>query len=180
MPNTIFRAALSAALILLSSGASAQEEPSAPCASDTFRQLDFWVGEWDLSWTNADGSTDGGSNSISRDEYGDCVIYERFSSSQFQGMSVSTFFAPSGVWRQTWVDDTGGYFALVGGPSDDPDVHFQFTNTRLSDEAPWLRMIWQNVTDDSLVWRWQSLPADADPETDEWQDRWIINYQRKH
>lgn len=159
--------------------AVANAAPAAPCSGAEFRQLDFWVGDWDLSWTNADGSIGTGRNQISRDEYGDCVIYERFSSEQAQGMSVSTYFAPAGLWRQTWVDNTGGYFALTGGAVNDNNVAFELRNTRLSDEELQLRMIWENVTGDSLTWRWQSLAPEADPDSAEWVDRWVIHYQRR-
>ena len=36
--------------------AGTQAQNAAPCSDPAFRQLDFWVGDWDLSWTNADGS----------------------------------------------------------------------------------------------------------------------------
>lgn len=168
----------SASLSPFSRAQESQEPTTPPCADDAHRQLDFWVGEWELSWDNGDGTTGTGSNTITRDEYGDCVIYERFRSDAFIGMSVSTYFAPAGVWRQTWVDDTGGYFALTGGPSHEDGVHFELRNTRLNETELHLRMVWEDVSPSRLVWRWQSLPPDANPDTDEWQDRWVINYNR--
>ncbi|MEO1188954.1 MAG: hypothetical protein AAFW60_07770 [Pseudomonadota bacterium] len=153
----------------------AQAQTTVPCQDETFRQLDFWVGEWDATWENPDGSIGKGTNSITKDEYGDCVIIERFSGPGLNGLSVSTFHAPLGQWRQTWVDDQGGYFALVGGPSSEEDTEFALELTRMSDTAPYLRMIWQNVSDQSFVWRWQGKASeDAD-----WQDSWVINYQRQ-
>jgi hypothetical protein len=171
-------AALLLAAALGATVSLAQEPPARSCSDPAFRQLDFWVGDWDLRWRNADGSESSGRNVISRDEFGDCVIYERFSAEGFNGMSVSTYHQPTGTWRQTWVDDSGGYFALTGGPVNDGSVRFVLQNTRLSDEETQLRMIWEQVTADRLVWRWQSLPADADPERDAWADRWVIRYQR--
>ena len=103
------------------------------------------------------------------------MIIERFSAPGLQGLSVSTFHAPLGQWRQTWVDNQGGYFALVGGPSSEEDTEFALELTRLSDAAPHLRMIWQDVSDDAFVWRWQGKATEAE----EWQDRWVINYQRQ-
>ena len=155
--------------------ALAQGQATVPCQDEAFRQLDFWVGEWDATWENPDGSKGEGTNSITKDEFGDCVIIERFSAPGLQGLSVSTFHAPLGQWRQTWVDNQGGYFALVGGPSSEEDTEFALELTRLSDAAPHLRMIWQDVSDDAFVWRWQGKATEAE----EWQDRWVINYQRQ-
>ena len=165
-------------LCLAAAAAAGQETATPPCSAPEFRQLDFWVGDWELSWTNADGTRGAGSNRITRDAFGDCVIQERFRGAGLTGMSVSTYHAPTGVWRQTWVDDSGGYFALTGGPSAEDGVRFELRNTRLSNDEPWLRMIWQDVTDAQMTWRWQMLPPTANPDLDSWQDRWVIRYRR--
>lgn len=147
---------------------------AAPCAGPEFRQLDFWVGEWDLSWDNPDGSVGQGHNSITRSEFGDCVIFEHFDGPGLVGISVSTYFAPMQVWRQTWVDDQGGYYALVGGPVEGEEYSFLFENSRLVETAPYARMIWQDVSADALVWRWQQKREAGD----EWSDAWVIRYAR--
>lgn len=154
--------------------ATSQTQPPAPCSGEEYRQLDFWVGEWKASWTNPNGSEGSGKNIITKNEYGDCVIYERFSMPGFNGMSVSTYHAPLGKWRQSWVDDQGGYFALTGGLSDEEGIHFGLENTRLSETAPYLRMIWQDVTEESFTWRWQRKADEAS----DWTDQWVINYSR--
>lgn len=170
--------AATAACVFLSAAAAAQTSAPPtppPCSGDEFRQLDFWVGNWHAEWDNGDGTIGTGENRITRGEFGDCVIYERFAAGSFIGMSVSTYHTPVGAWRQTWVDNNGGYFALVGGPGGDYDAYdFMVENTRLSDSAPHLRMIWENVTEDSFTWRWQQR---AD-ESSEWSDSWVIRYSR--
>ncbi len=58
------------------------------CAGDKFRQLDFWVGDWDLSWQ---GNT--GVNHIKK-SFESCVIEENFGGSpgqHLQGHSVSMY-----------------------------------------------------------------------------------------
>lgn len=172
--------ALAVLLATASIDARAQEQTAAPCSGPEYRQLDFWVGDWDAEWDNADGSIGAGRNRISRDEFGDCVIYERFSTDQFspngyRGMSVSMFHAPVGQWRQTWVDDQGGYFALVGGPVEGEPYSFEVVNTRITETAPHLRMIWQDVEENSFVWRWQIRRS----EDEEWTDQWYIRYTRR-
>ena len=75
-------------------------------------ELDFWLGSWDARWEGGDGTND-----ITR-ELGGKVVVERFEgrpSLELTGLSVSVFDAEADLWRQTWVDDQGGYFALTGG-----------------------------------------------------------------
>src|SRR5581483_11368851 len=86
--------------------------PAKPCAESQQKQFDFWIGEWDLTWpgTNA-GEVDHGTNTIQRVMDG-CVVQESFSggdSMHLRGMSVSTYVPQSNAWKQTWVDNEGGY-----------------------------------------------------------------------
>lgn len=151
--------------------------PSPQCTAPEFRQLDFWVGEWEVRWEATPGQAAGsGANTIRRD-LGNCVIYETFeggpSTSHLVGYSVSTFHAPVGRWRQTWVDNQGGYFALVGGPVGDT---FVLENSRLSDTAPYLRMVFADITPTSLTWRWQRSTNGGSS----WSDTWVIYYTRRN
>jgi len=167
--------AVGASLSSVAYSQSTTPTPPPPCSSEEFRQLDFWVGDWNAEWDNGDGTTGTGENHITRDEFGDCVIYERFSTDGFLGMSVSTYHVGPNVWRQSWIDNSGGYFALVGGPAgEDDDFDFLIENTRILETAPYRRMIWEDVTEDSFVWRWQGR-TDA---TEDWADLWVINYSR--
>ncbi len=147
----------------------------APCSSPEFRQLDFWLGDWDLSWQQPDGTTGQGRNLITKNPFGDCVIQEQFDGAPTQalkGLSVSTYSAPHKQWRQTWVDNQGGYFSLFGGPN--ADGTFSLEMERLGDKGPYSRMVWEEIKVDSLVWRWQGKRAAED----EWADQWVINYVR--
>ena len=35
-------------------------------------------------------------------------------------------------------------------------------------------MIWEDVTPDAFVWRWQARQADGG-----WRDQWVIRYRRR-
>lgn len=161
------------AVMMAGASADAQQTPAAPCSTAEFRQLDFWLGEWDAYYA-ADAAEPGGRNVITR-SYGGCVIQEEFDGgAQAQGLvghSVSTYHAPTRLWRQTWVDNQGGYYALTGGPVGDD---FVLTNTRINEQAPYQRMLFEDITSDSFTWRWQSS-ADAGAT---WTDRWVIWYRR--
>ena len=148
-----------------------------PCSAEEYRQLDFWVGDWTLSYDQGPGKPKGTAhNVITKGDFGTCVITEHFTMKGLNGTSVSTFHKPVGQWRQTWVDDQGGYFDLVGGPAP-KDADYDFGLELVHPEglkAPYLRMIWQIKDKDHLVWRWQGRKT-ADTQ---WQDRWVLDYTR--
>jgi hypothetical protein len=153
--------------------ASAQAPQTPPCTGPEYRTLDFWVGDWIAEDQQGHRI---GTNHVTRNEYGDCIISEHFKldDGRLTGHSVSTYRPGLKQWRQNWVDNQNGYFDLVGGPVTGQDYTFYFENKRLSDAQPYQRMIWQDVKSDSLIWRWQhrAKPADA------WVDDWVINYRR--
>jgi len=158
-------------------GEDAAEASPAPCQEAEYRQLDFWVGTWDLTWANPDGSEGQGVNVISRSPFGACVITEQFDGNpglKFKGMSVSTYSKPHKRWRQTWVDDQGSYISLYGELQDDGT--FQLDMERLDDVGPFNRMIFEDIQADSLTWRWQGKAKSDDP----WADQWVIQYARRN
>lgn len=150
--------------------------PAGPaCAGPEYRTLDFWVGDW-IAEDPASGKRIG-TNRITRDEYGACVITEHFKMDDgtLLGHSVSTYRPGLKQWRQNWVDDQNGYFDLVGGPVTGSDHIFVFENKRVVPNQPYQRMIFQDVKADSFKWRWQKRAK----ETDSWEDSWVIHYRRK-
>lgn len=148
---------------------------AAPGLHARCRQLDFWIGRWRGEWDNPDGTTGAGESHITRDAFGGRAVYQRFSAPGLKGISTTAYLARSGLWRQVWVDDSGGFHTLTGGPGGkDSPYDFVLTNTRPSPVAPILRMVWQDVTADSFIWRWQGRISEAE----DWADRWVIRYAR--
>jgi hypothetical protein len=83
--------------------------------------FDFWLGTWTANWGDAG---EHGSNLVRR-MLNDFVIEERFDGrpgANFRGMSVSVFDRHRDLWLQTWVDDSGNYFALEGARRRDEMV----------------------------------------------------------
>jgi hypothetical protein len=163
--------------------AQGQTQPAAPaapaappCSTPEYRQLDFWVGDWVATWTNANGSQGTGRNRITRDEYGSCVITERFTTDDgsLRGFSISTYVPAAREWRQTWVDAQGGYFDLFGGPSTEPGQRFVLEVYRRRPEMRFSRMVFEDVQPDSFTWRWQGRAAAEAA----WADLWVIRYTR--
>jgi hypothetical protein len=149
------------------SGGETRQIP--PCSAPEARQLDFWLGVWDCTW---DGGGRG-SNRI-RAVLDGCAIEERFDAAptaEFRGMSLSMYVPALGRWRQTWVDNAGNHFDLVGGMEQGTMV--------LACEEPGttarLRMVFFNVERDRLDWRWERSEDGGAT----WQTLWRIHYRRK-
>ena len=154
------------------------QETSSQCSAAEFRQLDFWIGVWDVRWDATTGQAAGsGTNTITR-QLGNCVVLEQFdggpTTKGLIGHSVSTYHVSPRLWRQTWVDNQGGYFALTGGPAE--GGRFILENTRLSENAPYLRMVFEKISADSLTWRWQR----SRDKGVNWDDAWVIYYTRRN
>jgi hypothetical protein len=131
--------------------------------------LDFWIGEWDVSW---DGG--GGINRVSR-ELGGRVVVERFQPDppeRFAGMSVSVFDEQVGTWRQTWVDSDGNHWTFVGS-SEAGDAVFA-TSGPVDREQLFKRMVFSDIASDGFRWRWESSPDGV-----VWTERWAIVYRRR-
>ena len=147
------------------------------CAEPEQKQFNFWVGEWDLTWPGEKpGETGRGSNSIRRIMEG-CVVEEHFTggaSMHLRGMSVSIFVPRAGKWKQTWVDNEGGYLDFVGEFKDGQMILSR--EGVAPDGAKILqRMVWKNISSKDLDWSWESSKDGGK----NWQVLWPIHYKRK-
>ena len=150
---------------------SPQEAPIQPCQGEEYRQFDFWIGEWDLSW----GDSGRGSNRITL-ELDSCVIVENFTTAgeqPFVGRSVSTYNKYTEQWHQTWVDNNGTYLDFTGGLSADSMILIR--RAVRGDTTFHQRMVFFNIADDSLDWSWQR----SDDGGSTWKILWHIDYTRQ-
>jgi hypothetical protein len=143
-------------------------------------ELDFWLGDWDVTWAGG-----GGTNRLSR-ILRDRVILEEFeestaadesgvsgAGSPLVGRSWSVFDPDRRLWRQTWVDDQGSYFDLVGAR-----VEGWFAFVRAAPERgerARQRMVFRDVEPDRLRWTWELSLDDGAT----WETRWEIDYRRR-
>jgi hypothetical protein len=86
---------------------SAPAEQQAPCrATDVSRNLDFWVGDWDVYL----GSARAGRDTVERVLDG-CGVIERWAGADGpadQGMSLFTYDARKDLWTQYWITGNTG------------------------------------------------------------------------
>lgn len=95
--------------LVTASPGSAQISPQ--CTDAEYRELDFWVGVWEVR--SPDGSVQGTSRITPIME--GCAIQEEWSSSRIRGRSISTYNKPGGRWEQLWVDNLGVVLRQTGG-----------------------------------------------------------------
>ena len=150
----------------------AQAQPA--CQSAEHRQFDFWVGEWDLQWKDAEGNMQKGHNSIKSIMNG-CVIEENFDGGEsmpLRGLSVSVYNPRKKLWLQTWVDNNGSYLDFEGGMQDDRMVLSRRVETKKG--VIMQRMIFYDIEKNSLSWDWET----SQDEGKTWKLAWRIQYTR--
>ena len=174
--------AAAACLVMFLSAHSLPAETGAaasanPCAAAGQRQFDFWVGEWSLTWPGPkQGEVQHGTNSIRR-VMDDCVVEENFSGGDdmhLRGKSVSIFDTRAGKWKQTWVDNEGGYLDFVGEFRDGRMVLARDA-TRPDGSNVVQRMVFKNIGADEFDWSWESSTDGGKT----WKVNWPIHYKRK-
>ena len=141
-------------LALMPFSAHAADEKKADCSDEQYRQLDFWIGSWDVTWIGQDQTVGNGTNEI-KASLGGCVIEERFSGADampLRGLSVSIYHRQKEEWRQLWLDNTGGYLAFTGGPKG---KDFVLSLNNPEEAGLYRRMVWTNIKPNSLDWHWQ-------------------------
>lgn len=132
--------------------------------------LDFWIGNWAVSWPGGTGT-----NMIRR-ILQDAVIEEIFEchdgDGALYGRSHSVFDRTVQTWRQTWVDSAATYLDFVG---TQVDGRISFQRSTVLDGVPALqRMVWLDVTNDSFRWEWQRSTNSGVS----WTVLWPLDYRR--
>lgn len=165
------------AALAVAAAAPVTPTPLPSCSTAEYRELDFWVRDWDAGFALPGGKTGHAVNRITRDEYGDCVIAEHFGQADigYVGASHSTWDPSRKKWVRTWVDNGSGYIALAGGPVAGRPWSFELVTVEPGGpKQVHSRMIWQDVKPDSFTWRWQARQADG-----AYADSWVIRYKRR-
>lgn len=146
--------------VLVAGGATAQTTPS-PCSADSYREFDFWIGDWVVHDTTG---TLQGTNRIESIQ-GGCVLQEHWTSaSGGTGTSFNIYDFTRNVWHQTWVSGAqlltlegglrNGRMVLEGTTvgRNNTDVHNRITWTPVA--ADTVTQVWDTSTDGTS---WQTV-----------------------
>lgn len=167
------RSAIFTLFLLLSIAPFSFSQSSVPADSTLF---DFWVGEWDLTWTDPDGTTAKGKNIITKILDG-AVIHENFTalsgaSAGFKGESFSLLDRPTSTWKQTWVDNQSTYLPFNGGR--DGAVRYFEREFERNGKRIKQKMMFRNITATSFDWDWMNSTDGGTT----WNNAWTIRYRR--
>jgi hypothetical protein len=116
-----------------------------------------------------------GQNVITR-SFGGRVVEERFDGRpgiDLLGMSVSVFDPHHELWRQTWVDDAGNYFALEGNLVDGEMILLCGDHNGPDADAVY-RMRFFDIASDSLTWTWERSQDGRAT----FEELWRLEYER--
>lgn len=140
--------------------------------------FDFWIGNWDVSWTEDNGKKGYGTNTVTKTLDGK-VINEDFQilegqSKGFKGHSISTFLNRKKNWKQTWMDSNGGYYDFIGGIKNGNPI-FKTKVIEFKGKQFVQRMTFKDIKKNSFIWDWESSTDGGKT----WTLQWQINYKRK-
>jgi hypothetical protein len=102
-----------AILVALNSSTAAASPQSAGCSAAEYRQLDFWLGDWDV-FEAGDATNSIARARVARIAAG-CALHELYEQNDgLIGESILSFDAVRRVWQQTWVTNYGSLMVIVG------------------------------------------------------------------
>ena len=135
--------------------------------------FDFWVSQWDVHWFGPDSTRVNGTNHIEKILDGK-VLQEHFEdpADGFRGTSLSVYNSQQATWYQSWADNGGGYFHFEGDTSNGNRI---FSMTEEDSRGVLYRMVFSDITPDSLTWTWEGTRDGGKT----WKTAWIIYYERK-
>ena len=133
---------------------AAQANAPTPCTAPPYRQLDFWIGEWEV--VGPAGKVVG-HNTIARAQ-GGCLVSERWRSvTGSDGESMNYFNPTTRTWHQVWVDNAGGVLMFTGTAATDEMVYRGETGR--GDGAQRHRMTLRRQGDGTVRQLWETWPA---------------------
>lgn len=146
--------AMVAILPFCAAGAIAQT-PGTPtqCATDRYRQFDFWIGEWEVH--NPQGQYQG-ANRIERIQ-GGCVLQEHWTgASGSTGTSFNIYDFTRDVWHQTWV--SGTQLLVIEGGFEGGKMVLEGETYGQGGAVTHNRITWTPVSRDTVTQVWDTSP----------------------
>ena len=135
--------------------------------------FDFWVGDWNLTWTDANGGSGKGTNKLVT-ILDDKVIQEHFEAhegalSGYKGTSISVYNPQNQTWHQTWQDNQGGNIVFTGRV--DGDKKYFETVLNNGNQS---RMVFHSFSEEGFTWDWEATTDGGK----NWTLNWQINYRK--
>ena len=142
--------------------------------------FDFWLGDWRVSWHNADNTAGSARNRISKTLDGK-VIEENFEQDAgdpppiLRGHSISVLQQSSGIWQQAWADNQGGYFSFSASVDGDKRIFATALLPSADSSVRGQRMVFYDIRPDSFSWDWEGTRDGGKS----WSLLWRLRYVRQ-
>lgn len=136
------------------------------------RQLDFWVGEWDVY---DPGGRKVGENVIERRLEG-CLLLENWTGAGGSSGQSMNFYDPNRrTWRQVWVSDLGNVLDYRKGEYRDGAMHFEGITIDEAGDTTLQKLVFHDVARDTVR---QVFETSADG-GETWNTTWVGIYVRR-
>ncbi|TJY37083.1 hypothetical protein [Pontimicrobium aquaticum] len=154
---------------------SIQDELTTEHNEDLF---DFWIGNWEVTWSEANNKMGKGINVIEKELDGK-IIKENFQitggkNKGFKGVSVSVLNQQTGIWNQAWVDNAGSYLSFTQDRDEFGNLIFVTNKVEKDSLSIVSRMVFKDVKTNSFTWDWEGSVDGGKT----WKLNWRINYSR--
>lgn len=162
-------------IILVSFTISGFSQKVSPCSTDSiYRQLDFWIGEWEVFGV---AGVKAGDSKIER-ILDSCVILENYSNKNktYSGKSFNTYNSQSKQWQQTWVDDQGGSTNHLLGKAEPGKMVFMTHPFQFSKDTMAVRKLSFIQLGKNKVRQHAEISTDGQ---NTWKTEYDLEYRRK-
>lgn len=113
MKNLLRLVALASLVLFVATALPAQTNKPAPCTAPEYRQLDFWVGDWD-AFDVDDQKVPAARAHVTSILQGCSLLEDYQQIDGLHGQSFSTYDRSRNVWHQTWVTNRGSLLVVEG------------------------------------------------------------------
>ena len=164
---------LAAALAAAPAAAQQQPDPERCRTTPEFRQLDFWIGTWDVVHPER-GDTLG--VNVIEPMLNDCALMENWTSARGgTGKSLNFYDPQRRTWRQVWVDAYGSVLDYRNGEFRDDAMHFTGITLSPAGDTTLQKLIFERVAADTVR---QIFESSTDGGTT-WSRDWVGIYLRR-
>lgn len=145
------------------------------CSEDeTYYELDFWVGDWEVFGTRT--GEPAGTNVIEKILNG-CALFEQWIGADgYTGTSLTFIDPETDMWAQLWVDNMGGSQHYWDGVLDNSAVRFSYETIDEEDNEVMGRMILIRLSDTGV----RQLNQTSYDDGQNWQTLYDLTYIRRN
>ncbi|HEX2593214.1 MAG TPA: hypothetical protein VHL34_17060 [Rhizomicrobium sp.] len=165
-------AIVTASLVLAAAPALAAAPPPKACTAAQNRQLDFWVGKWDVYAKAAPDKLV--AHSLIESKWDGCAVRENWMPlTNAGGGSISSYDPITKNWRQFWADAQGGS-ALFNGGFDGKSMVLTGVWPQPGHPKQMTRMSYTRLADGSV----EQLGVTSDDNGKTWQPSFDFIYRK--